>query len=522
MVKLDKKMEIIYLHLRDGKSGRQISKITGISRDTVRKYINEYDKKTIEATECTDEQKVKMIIGEIVNAPKYHSNNRKKVKLTDEVKEKIDEMLKENEEKRITGRRKNVKKKIDIYESLIDSDFDIGYTTVCNYVSTIENKKEAYIRQQYDLGETIEFDWGDVRLIIGGRIKSFSMGLLTTAKGFNNFARLYHNKKMENFLDIHVKCIDYMGGVHKEFVYDNLKQAVRRFVGPNEKEATEDLKKLSMYYGFRYRFCNCRKGNEKGTVERGVEFVRRKVFSKKDNFETFEEAQKFLVTQLHILNSKEKSALENKSPNDILNEEKKYLLPLKPSYDVSRRRECRVDKYSVVTIDSNKYSVPDYLVGKFVMAKIYSEAIVLMFKDVIVAQHSRSYKNHDWVINIIHYTRTLKKKPGSLHSSAARRQLDPRLQSIYKTYYINKPKEFIVLLEIIEKNSLEKVLEIVDELSKIKHSTINTENIRNLVNKAPEEPERTVVDASIDNASKELIIQINSLFSIVNKGGMVS
>jgi hypothetical protein len=431
-------------------------------------------------------------------------------------------MLKDNEEKRISGTRKNVKKKIDIYETLIESGFDIGYTTVCNYVSSIENKKEAYIRQQYDLGETIEFDWGDVKLIIGGKIQSLSMGLLTTAKGFNNFGRLYHNKKMENFLDIHVKGINHIGGVHREFVYDNLKQAVRSFVGPNEKEATDDLIKISLYYGFRYRFCNCRKGNEKGSVERGVEYIRRKVFSKKDSFETFEKAQEFLIEQLHILNSIKKPKLENKSPNDILNEERKVLLPSKPSYDVSRRRECRVDKYSVVTIDSNKYSVPDYLVGKFVIAKIYSASIVLLYKDIIAAKHNRSYKNHDWIIDIMHYTRTLRKKPGALHSSAARRQLEPRLQSIYKTYYINKPKEFILLLEIIEKNGLEKILETINELSKIRHSIISTENIRSLVNKASAEPMRIVVDTSIDNASKELISQINSLFSVENQGGMVN
>ena len=31
-----------------------------------------------------------------------------------------------------------------------------------------------------------------------------------------------------------------------------------------------------------------------------------------------------------------------------------------------RRTESRVNKYSVINIDQNKYSVPDYLVGKFV------------------------------------------------------------------------------------------------------------------------------------------------------------
>ncbi len=76
-------------------------------------------------------------------------------------------------------------------------------------------------------------------------------------------------RKWKIFLDIHVKAFNKIGGVHREVVYDNMKQAVKRFVGRNEKEATEDLIKISLYYGFRYRFCNIAKGNEKGHVEKG-------------------------------------------------------------------------------------------------------------------------------------------------------------------------------------------------------------------------------------------------------------
>lgn len=54
-----------------------------------------------------------------------------------------------------------------------------------------------------------------------------------------------------------------------------MKVAVKRFVGRQEKEPTEALLKLSTYYGFAFRFCN---GNEKGHVERSVEYIRRKAF----------------------------------------------------------------------------------------------------------------------------------------------------------------------------------------------------------------------------------------------------
>ncbi|WP_427340456.1 Mu transposase domain-containing protein [Caloranaerobacter sp. DY30410] len=34
-----------------------------------------------------------------------------------------------------------------------------------------------------------------------------------------------------------------------------------------------------------------------------------------------------------------------------------------------------------MNIDQNKYSVPDYLVGKFVIAKIYPKTIDIFYKD---------------------------------------------------------------------------------------------------------------------------------------------
>jgi Transposase and inactivated derivatives len=199
------------------------------------------------------------------------------------------------------------------------------------------------------------------------------MAVMTTARGNYRFAYLYQNQKMESFLDSHVRFFNHVGGVHKEIVYDNMKVAVARFVSKTEKEPTEDLLKLSMYYGFKYRFCNARRGNEKGHVERSVEYVRRKVFSKKDSFETLEDANKYLEEELRKLNSKPQKYNENKSAKEFLEEELPHLIKLVPSYDISRVVELRVNKYSVINIEENKYSVPDSLVGKFVTAKILSK-----------------------------------------------------------------------------------------------------------------------------------------------------
>lgn len=45
MIHLNKKKEIILMHIREGKSQRQISKETGVSKETIRKYIRDYKEK---------------------------------------------------------------------------------------------------------------------------------------------------------------------------------------------------------------------------------------------------------------------------------------------------------------------------------------------------------------------------------------------------------------------------------------------------------------------------------------------
>lgn len=501
-------------------SQRAIAREMKISRTTIRKYIKDYESKseaieeleTSNGTPCNDTLN---LVFEMVLKPKYDTSSRTRIKLTDEIIDLIDEIIKENEKNRLLGRHKQLMKKIDIHEKLVELGYDISYPTVCNFIRDNHEQKEAFIRQEYDLGETLEFDWGEVKLTIAGKPTTLHMGLLTTAKGSHHYARLYHNQKMENFLDIHVQAFNSIGGVHRELVYDNLKQAVRKFVGKNEREATEDLIKISLYYGFKYRFCNVAKGNEKGHVEKGIEYVRRKAFSIRTDFDTTEEANAYLLNKVLELNSKKRNWLQNQSPLDILKQEIAYLIPLKPSYDTSRRVEARVNKYSVINIDQNKYSVPDYLVGKFVKVKIYTDLIEIYYKDNKIAEHKRSYKSHYWSVDINHFIHTLKKKPGALHASVGRHQLSPELQEIYQKYYTSDPRDFIELLELIKERDVESVLAAVGELKKIKRELVTTDNIKNIIFKLPSDNESLETkDISIQNASIKQIAILNEMFNL--------
>ncbi|WP_427339966.1 HsdR family type I site-specific deoxyribonuclease [Caloranaerobacter sp. DY30410] len=126
MISLKQKAEILLKYFREGESQREISRTLGISRKTVRKYIKEFEEKLQKLGSESDENKILLLIEEMVSKPKYDTSKRKKVKLTDEVIEIIDKCLEENEKKKLSGKSKQIMKKIDIHEYIIEKGYDIS------------------------------------------------------------------------------------------------------------------------------------------------------------------------------------------------------------------------------------------------------------------------------------------------------------------------------------------------------------------------------------------------------------
>ena len=338
-----------------------------------------------------------------------------------------------------------------IYQLLIDHGFDIGETTIRNRLRVIRNeKKEAFIKQEYDYCDRFEYDFGEVRLMIDGRnTKGYLAVLVCPASGFR-WAYLYRNSKMDVFLDSHVRFFEMLGGSFKEGVYDNMKNVVARFIGKNEKQLNEQPIKLALYYDFTINATNCFSGNEKGTVESAVKWIRNKVFAYKYAFDTFEGACDHL---------QEKRIEINK--NSKIEEKKKYLKPYRPRYETAHITKNRVDKYSFVHIDNNCYSVPEDLCQKWVTVKLYPNHLIIMYKQEIVAQHARIAGKGKSRIDIRPYLRTFSRKPGSLSNSLALKN-EPELKNMFNKYYKERPKVFIEILRRYSDSDLKTLLEALE------------------------------------------------------------
>ena len=77
---LFRSQEIIISHFLEGKSQWEIHRRTGFARKTIRKYINQYEKKRKAIIE--EKGDVEVLINDIVEIPRYDSSNRSKNKLT--------------------------------------------------------------------------------------------------------------------------------------------------------------------------------------------------------------------------------------------------------------------------------------------------------------------------------------------------------------------------------------------------------------------------------------------------------
>lgn len=473
------KQEIIIKSYREGQSQRSISRELHVSRKTVKKYILEYE------SHLRNKQNGAAKLSEYLSRPPvYQAQNRSKLKLTREVQESIDKLLEENVEKKRQGLRKQQLKKCDIHEQLNGQGFDIGYTTVCNYIrskSARPQSKEAFIRQEYEPGETCEFDWGEIKLYIKDKQVRFQLAVFTSAYSNYRFAAIYQRQDTLAFMESHVAFFDFTKGVYRQMVYDNMRVAVSKFVGMHEKVPTQALLQLRGYYQFSHRFCNAYRGNEKGHVERSVEYIRRKSFGVKCKFDSPKEAEQWLMFTINKLNAT-RQKLTGKTANELFAEEVKVLAAAPVKLACAEQIQLRVDKYSTVTYRTNRYSVPDHLVGRFIDVKILSLQIQIYQDGVLLASHERSYKKHQWIIAIEHYLETFKQKPGALPGSVALAS-STYLKQLYIGYFVEEARDFIDLLDYCHKNQVnnEKLQGTVARLQKSGVRQITAEKIKVLL-----------------------------------------
>ena len=251
---------------------------------------------------------------------------------------------------------------------------------------------EAYLRLRTLTGELMLVDWAHFGHLQIGRARRPLMGLVIVLSYSRRlFLRFCLNAQMDSFLRAHVLAFIAFGGLARTALYDNLKSVVLERVGDAIVFNPEFLA-FAKHFRFEPLPVGVRRGNEKGRIERQIDFVRKSFFAARE------------FTDVADLNAQardwcEGRALDRPWPQDdslsvrqAFAAEQPRLLELPATdYALGQRLEVSVAKTPYVRFDWNDYTVPHTHVQRS-LSVLADEERVRIFEGIAeVASHPRSF-----------------------------------------------------------------------------------------------------------------------------------
>lgn len=134
-------------------------------------------------------------------------------------------------------------------------------------------RREAFLRLHTFPGEQAQADgarFGEVKI---GRARRLSAFLLTLSYSRALGLEFFLDQSLENFLLGHVNAFSDWGGAPRTVLYDNSTSVVLERRG-DANDFHPRLLEFSAHYHFAARTCRPARGNEKGRVERPIQYAR--------------------------------------------------------------------------------------------------------------------------------------------------------------------------------------------------------------------------------------------------------
>ena len=435
-ISVEKYNRIRRLYLAEKRSQREISRLLGVSRNTIRKYV----------------------YGEITPS-EVTKNIERKSAIKEAVEPFIIECLKENK-KQPKKQRMNAK---NIWEFLCNKKgFNIGKSTVRRYVREIKDKMpEIFIPLCFDPGEVMQIDWGESSAYLNG-IKTkvfFFCAVLPYSYGIH--ASVYPDAKMESFYMGHIKAFEFFGGAPLKCIYDNLKTAVMTGSGKNAV-VQKRFKLLIAHYGFEPIFCNARAAHEKGSVENLVSIIRNIALTPMPRVKDFNELQQIVDRKCVEYCQNHKRKKYKDSIRVMLKEEKKHLLtlPVNPM-DPAKTVIAKVHSDLTFYYKKVKYSVPAFLAGRNVTLKITPFNVSVFFKGKLIYKHKKAKNQNDHQYIAEHYLDILERKPRAIDNALPlKKGIMPEelIEFKNKCKHKNKNQQLVSILKLGKKIPKDELL----------------------------------------------------------------
>ena len=329
--------------------------------------------------------------------------------------------------------------------------------TVRKYVAQVRKElfpREAYVHRSGRAGESMEADFGESWALIGGRLRKVKFFAATLPYSNVYFAKAYAVERIECLMDGLNEAFEYFGGITERVVFDNTSLIVKKVLAGRDREVIEGFDGFRGAYPFRVEFCAPRKAWEKGSVETGVKYVRNNAFRPMPRAESLEALNELIVQELEA-DLDPRTVADGRPVREVWQQEREHLreLPSHPPQACLTLSRV-IDKFGHVRQDGVDYSVPIEHAYRPAWMKLFHDRVQIIMRDQVVAEHARSFKVGDKVINPLHVLPLLERKSRAVGEATAIRQWElPEaigcLRYELRSHTRNPDREWVQVLRLL-------------------------------------------------------------------------
>lgn len=306
------------------------------------------------------------------------------------------------------------------------------------------------MRQTHPPGERlfVDFSGDGPRYVNQETGEVVKLELFVGVLGCSNYTyvRAVPSQKEADWLECHVRMFEFFGAVPKLVVTDNLRSAVRSS-SRYDPVINPLYGALIEHYGTAFFPARVRRPQDKGKVEVGVKFAQRVILRRltKRTFYSLAEVNAAVAELLDELNDKEFAKLPGTRRSRFQEQDFPAMraLPETP-FEIPEWHGCfQVPLDYHVTVGSHSYSVPYRLVRERVDVRLGSDVVRIFHGNKEVACHPRSYVAGGTTTNQEHLPKNhrayLEQNPENLQAWAGR--VGPSVEAFVKEV-IERAKHF--------------------------------------------------------------------------------
>ena len=391
----------------DKKSIRQIARELGFSRTTIKKAL------------------------ESAEAPSYTLRTPRPAPKLDPYRQRIEELVQQNDQlppkQRYTAHR--------IFQIIQVEGFAGRPVTVRAYISKLrqqQHRPRTFLPLEFDPGQDAQVDWGEAQVELAGVRVLVQVFVITLCYSRRTFVMAFPTQRQECFFAGHEAAFHFFGGVPHRISYDNLTTAVQTILRGAARQEQQAFTVFRSHYLFTAHFCTPREPQEKGRVEHRVGFIRRQYFVPLPQVASLAELNAHLLDMCRA----DDTRIVHGQPVSIgmaWQREQPLLRPLPPHpVDYAVTRLARLNRYSQVEFETNRYSVPVDQARATLTLKATPFHLTILTDHQVLATHPRCYARHQDILDPLHYLPLIQQRPGAFVHAMPIRQWRNQWPSDYE------------------------------------------------------------------------------------------